>query len=82
MQSKYKHNALELSSSRGIEGLREPGFSALTLRFARREKTLRFLQEPARSLRLRALQRTERDLDAPLRFILVHFHPDKLKNAE
>ncbi len=52
----------------------KPGLRALTLGSARREKPLRFLQEPARFLRPRVLQRSDRDLDAPLRFIPVHLH--------
>lgn len=46
----------------------------LTLRFIRREESLRLLQEPLRLVRLVADQRRRGDVDAPLRLVPVDFH--------
>lgn len=46
----------------------------LTLRFIRREESLRLLQEPLRLVRLVAGQRRRGDVDAPLRLVPVDFH--------
>lgn len=61
-------------SKRGRSGPGLARVQSLTLRSGRRVEPLRFLQEPARFLRLRVLQRSERDLDAALRFIFVYLH--------